>query len=134
MYSSVKQAHCGPSLSPVSDASNIIRDDITEGTVKQNKTMQQKQYRDKEVDGFAELREAIRAATDDQEIPKTRHEILLKAAQQIKLLLSMNLRLHQQLNTPKPRAYSQINNGHLTAPGKCQPHEPLRPYHKTQTL
>jgi len=40
--------------------------------------MQQKQYRDKEIDGFAELREAIREATDDQEIPKSRYETLSK--------------------------------------------------------
>jgi hypothetical protein len=52
--------------------------DDTEGTAKQNKSMLQKKYREKEVDGFAELREAIREATDDQEIPRTRHETLAK--------------------------------------------------------
>jgi hypothetical protein len=63
-----------PSLYPIPDAFKMTRDD----TAKQNKSMQQKQYRDKEVDGFVELREAIRETTDDQETPKTRHETLAK--------------------------------------------------------
>jgi hypothetical protein len=74
MCSSVKQTHYESSLSPISDMTH----DDTEGTAKQNKSMLQKKYREKEVDGFAELREAIREATDDQEIPRTRHETLAK--------------------------------------------------------
>ncbi|KAG2134827.1 hypothetical protein DEU56DRAFT_913604 [Suillus clintonianus] len=78
-------------------------DDTTERAYKQNKSAQQKQYRDREVDSFAELREVIREVTDDQEPPRTRHETLLKAAQLIKQLKLdlMNLKLHQQLRTLK---------------------------------
>lgn len=73
MYPSIN--HGESSLSPISGAFNITHDDII---ARHNKSMQQKQYRDKEIDGFAELREAIREATDDQEIPKSRYETLSK--------------------------------------------------------
>lgn len=130
-----------PSLYPISDAFKMTRDD----TAKQNKSMQQKQYRDKEVDGFVELREAIRETTDGQETPKTRHETLAKgkhrknwvkgesgrlttklAVQQIKLLHSMNLWLHQQISIIRSRTYFQMN-GHVTAPS-------MRPFLRISSL
>ncbi|KAG1729253.1 hypothetical protein EDB19DRAFT_1743964 [Suillus lakei] len=101
MHSSVKQAHTNSSLSPISEAFDIMRDDTTEHAYKQNKSTQQKQYRDREVDSFAELREAIREVTDDQEAPRTKYETLSKAAQHIRQLSMMNLRLHQQLHMLK---------------------------------
>lgn len=41
------------------------------------------------------------------------------AAQQIRILLLMNLRLQQQLNMLKSRTYSRMNNGHVTTPSRC---------------
>ena len=78
MYSSVEHAHCESSLSPLSKNFDITRDDTTERSAKQSRSMQQKQYRDKEIDIFAELREVIREATGDQETPRTRHDTLSK--------------------------------------------------------
>lgn len=71
---SVAQAHCKSSFSLISEAFDTMCDDTTERAYKQNKSAQQKQYRDREVDSFAELREVIRKVTDDQEPPRTRHE------------------------------------------------------------
>jgi len=56
----------------------MLHDDTTERVYKQNKSTQQKQYRDREVNSFAELREAIREMTDDQEPPRTKYETLSK--------------------------------------------------------
>ncbi|KAG1748326.1 uncharacterized protein EDB91DRAFT_1245034 [Suillus paluster] len=103
----MEQAHCRSSFSPISEAFDIMQDDATKRTSKQKKSIQQRQYRDKEVDSFAELREAIREVTDDQETPGTRHETLSKAAQYIRQLSWMNLRLHQHLSILK---LSQMND------------------------
>ncbi|KAG1798986.1 uncharacterized protein HD556DRAFT_1349785 [Suillus plorans] len=75
----------------------MMHDDTKDHAYRQNKSTQQKQYRDRETDGFAELREAIRESTDDQEAPKTKYETLSKAAQHIRQLNLMNLKLQQQL-------------------------------------
>lgn len=56
----------------------MMHDDTKDHAYRQNKSTQQKQYRDRETDGFAELREAIRESTDDQETPKTKYETLSK--------------------------------------------------------
>ncbi|KAG1760426.1 hypothetical protein EDD22DRAFT_954959 [Suillus occidentalis] len=101
MYSSVEQAYSEPSFSPNSEAFDMLHDDTTERSYKQNKSTQQKQYRDREVNSFAELREAIREMTDDQEPPRTKYEILSKAAQHIRQLRQMNLKLQQQLHMLK---------------------------------
>ncbi|KAG2356095.1 hypothetical protein BDR07DRAFT_1464224 [Suillus spraguei] len=83
MYSSVERAHCGSSSFPKSEAFDMMamHDDAPERAYKQNKSTQQKQYRDREVDSFSELREAIREMTDDQEIPRTKYETLSKVYQ-----------------------------------------------------
>jgi hypothetical protein len=76
MYSSVEQAYSESSFSPNSETFDMLHDDTPERSYKQNKSTQQKQYRDREVNSFAELREAIREMTDDQEPPRTKYEIL----------------------------------------------------------
>ncbi|KIK46194.1 hypothetical protein CY34DRAFT_449431 [Suillus luteus UH-Slu-Lm8-n1] len=103
MYSSVEQAYSESSFSPNSEAFDMLHDDTTErsSSYKQNKSTQQKQYRDREVHSFAELREAICEMTDDQEPPRTKYEILSKAAQHIRQLRQMNLKLQQQLHILK---------------------------------
>lgn len=80
MYSSVEQAYSESSFSPNSEAFDMLHDDTTErsSSYKQNKSTQQKQYRDREVHSFAELREAICEMTDDQEPPRTKYETLSK--------------------------------------------------------
>jgi len=55
-----------------------MQDDIIDRAYKQSKSTQQKQYRDREVDSFADLREAIREMTDNQEAPRTKYETLSK--------------------------------------------------------
>jgi hypothetical protein len=56
----------------------MMQDDIIDRAYKQSKSTQQKQYRDREVDSFADLREAIREMTDNQEAPRTKYETLSK--------------------------------------------------------
>lgn len=56
----------------------MMQDDIKDRAYKQSKSTQQKQYRDREVDSFADLREAIREMTDNQEAPRTKYETLSK--------------------------------------------------------
>ncbi|KAG2081738.1 uncharacterized protein F5147DRAFT_243361 [Suillus discolor] len=97
IHSSVEQAHCISSFTPNSGAFDMMHDDTKDHAYRQNKSTQQKQYRDRETDGFAELRDAIRESTDDQEAPKTKYETLSKAAQHIRQLNLMNLKLQQQL-------------------------------------
>lgn len=78
MHSSVKKAHRQSLFSPNSETFDMMQDDTTERSYKQTKSTQQKQYRDREVDSFANLREAIREMTDDQEPPRTKYETLSK--------------------------------------------------------
>ncbi|KAG1846085.1 hypothetical protein DFJ58DRAFT_799786 [Suillus subalutaceus] len=77
----------------------MMQDDTTGRAYKQSKSTQQKQYRDREVDSFADLREAIREMTDNQETPKTKYDTLSKAAQYIRQLSLMNQKLQRQLHT-----------------------------------
>lgn len=46
--------------------------------VKQNKSVLQRQYRNKEVDGFSLVRTEILHATRGEEDPKTRQDVLRK--------------------------------------------------------
>lgn len=78
MHSSIEKAHRQSSFSPNSETFDMMQDDTTERSYKQTKSTQQKQYRDREVDSFANLREAIREMTDDQEPPRTKYETLSK--------------------------------------------------------
>lgn len=78
MYSSVEKARRKSSFSPDSETFNMMQDDTTWRVYKESKSTQQKQYRDREVDSFADLREAIREMTDNQETPKTKYETLSK--------------------------------------------------------
>ncbi|KAG2142082.1 hypothetical protein BD769DRAFT_1689457 [Suillus cothurnatus] len=79
----------------------MMQDDIIDRAYKQSKSTQQKQYRDREVDSFADLREAIREMTDNQEAPRTKYETLSKAAQYLRQLNLMNQKLQQQLHALK---------------------------------
>ncbi|KAG1851916.1 hypothetical protein F4604DRAFT_1933852 [Suillus subluteus] len=88
----------------------MMQDDTTGRAYKQSKSTQQKQYRDREVDSFADLREAIREMTDNQETPKTKYDTLSKAAQYIRQLNLMNQKLQQQLHTLKS---SRMNEGSM---------------------
>lgn len=74
MYSSVEQARSKSSFSPNSEAFDMMHNDTIERAYQRNKSTQQKQYRDREVNSFAELRETIREMTDDQQTPRTKHE------------------------------------------------------------
>jgi hypothetical protein len=76
MYSPVEQAYSESAFSPYSEAFDMMYDDTAGRTYKQNKSTQQKKYRDREVNSFAELREAIRGMTDDHEPPRTKYETL----------------------------------------------------------
>ncbi|KAG2156874.1 uncharacterized protein EDB93DRAFT_1247063 [Suillus bovinus] len=105
--SSVDQAHYKSSWSPNPEVFDMSHHDTTERAYKQNKSTQQKQYRDREIDGFADLREAIRESTDDQEPPRTKYEILSKASRHIRQLDLMNKMLQQQLHMLKS---SRIND------------------------
>ncbi|KAG2069553.1 hypothetical protein BDR04DRAFT_1101434 [Suillus decipiens] len=123
MYSSVEQAHGRSSSFLESEAFDMMHDDAPGRAYRQNKSTQQKQYRDREVDSFAELREAIREMTDEQEIPRTKYETLSKAAQCIRQLILMNQKLQQELHMLKS---SRMNNeGYMMA----QPQVPAMPSH-----
>ncbi|KAG2156870.1 uncharacterized protein EDB93DRAFT_1247059 [Suillus bovinus] len=64
---------------------------------KQNKSVLQKQYRSKELDGFSLVRAEIRHATRGEIDPKTRQDVLRKAARLIKDLAVLNAKLQHQL-------------------------------------
>ncbi|KAG1776427.1 hypothetical protein EV702DRAFT_1046298 [Suillus placidus] len=64
---------------------------------KQNKSVLQKQYRNKELDGFSLVRAEIRHATGGEIDPKTRQDVLRKAARLIRELSVLNTKLQHQL-------------------------------------
>ncbi|KAG1729251.1 hypothetical protein EDB19DRAFT_1832465 [Suillus lakei] len=69
---------------------------------KQNKSVLQKQYRNKELDGFSLVRTEIRHATGGEIDPKTRQDVLRKAARLIKELSVLNKKLQHQLYKSRP--------------------------------
>ncbi|OAX38257.1 hypothetical protein K503DRAFT_172673 [Rhizopogon vinicolor AM-OR11-026] len=69
---------------------------------KQNKSVLQKQYRNKEVDGFSLVRTEILHATSGEVDPKTRHDVLRKAARLIRELYILNTKLQHQLCNSRP--------------------------------
>jgi hypothetical protein len=64
---------------------------------KQNKSVLQKQYRNKELDEFSSVRKEIRHATGGDIDPKTRQDVLRKAARLIRELYMSNTKLQHQL-------------------------------------
>ncbi|KAG2343022.1 hypothetical protein BDR05DRAFT_963411 [Suillus weaverae] len=70
---------------------------LVEAMPKQNKSVLQKQYRNKELDGFSLVRAEIRHATGGEIDPKTRQDVLRKAARLIKELSVLNTKLQHQL-------------------------------------
>ncbi|KAG1717382.1 hypothetical protein EDB19DRAFT_1840226 [Suillus lakei] len=69
---------------------------------KQHKSVLQKQYRNKELDGFSLVRTEIRHATGGEIDPKTRQDVLRKAARLIKELSVLNKKLQHQLYKSRP--------------------------------
>ncbi|KAG0702041.1 hypothetical protein DFH29DRAFT_923494 [Suillus ampliporus] len=69
---------------------------------KQNKSVLQKQYRNKELDGFSSVRTEIRHATRGEVDPKTRQDVLKKAARLIRELYVLNTKLQHQLYKSRP--------------------------------
>ncbi|KIK46196.1 hypothetical protein CY34DRAFT_800715 [Suillus luteus UH-Slu-Lm8-n1] len=65
----------------------------------QSKADLQRQYRGKEGEGFAELRQAIREVTEGQVDLAKRHETLTIAAQKIREFSRQNEELRRQLNS-----------------------------------
>ncbi|KAG1846084.1 hypothetical protein DFJ58DRAFT_799785 [Suillus subalutaceus] len=77
---------------------------LVEAMPKQNKSVLQKQYRNKELDGFSLVRKEIRHATGGELDPKTRQDVLRKAARLIRELSVLNTKLqHQLYNAPHTR-------------------------------
>lgn len=64
----------------------------------QSKAEQQRLYREKEGEGFADLQQAIREVTAGMVDPAKRHETLTAAAQKIRELTRQNEELRRQLN------------------------------------
>ncbi|KAG2134825.1 hypothetical protein DEU56DRAFT_901958 [Suillus clintonianus] len=69
---------------------------------KQNKSALQKLYRNKELDGFSLVRTEIRHATGGELDPKTRQDVLRKAARLIRELSVLNAKLQHQLYKYRP--------------------------------
>lgn len=63
----------------------------------QSKADLQRQYREKEGEGFAELQQAIREVTEGQVALAKRHETLTTATQKIRELSRQNEELRRQL-------------------------------------
>lgn len=80
---------------------------LVEAMPKQNKSVLQKQYRSKELDGFSLVRKEIRHATGGAIDPKTRQDVLRKAARLIKELSTSNTKLQHQLYNSR-HAYSEM--------------------------
>ncbi|KAG1760424.1 hypothetical protein EDD22DRAFT_901209 [Suillus occidentalis] len=72
-------------------------DHLVEAMPKQNKSVLQKQYRNKELDGFSLVRTEIRHATGGEIDPKTRQDVLRKAARLIRELSVLNAKLQNQI-------------------------------------
>ncbi|KAG2038356.1 hypothetical protein BDR03DRAFT_954525 [Suillus americanus] len=100
-----------PTVSPsgcfVSPPPNLPLEYLVEAMPKQNKSVLQKQYRNKELDGFSSVRKEIRHATGGEMDPKTRQDVLRKAARLIRELSVLNTKLQHQLYNP-PHTNSEI--------------------------
>ncbi|KAG1862435.1 hypothetical protein C8R48DRAFT_762186 [Suillus tomentosus] len=70
---------------------------LVETMPKQNKSVLQKQYRSKELDGFSLVRAEIYHASRGKSDPKTRQDVLRKAARLIRELSVLNAKLQQQI-------------------------------------
>lgn len=70
---------------------------LVEAMPRQNKSVLQKQYRNKELDGFSLVRTEIRHATGGEIDPKTRQDVLRKAARLIRELSVLNAKLQHQM-------------------------------------
>lgn len=65
---------------------------------RQDKSVLQKRYRNKELDGFSLVRKEIRYATGGDIDPETRQDVLRKAARLIRELSVLNKKLQHQLH------------------------------------
>lgn len=68
---------------------------------KQDKSVLQKRYRNKELDGFSLVRKEICYATGGEMGTKTRQDVLRKAARLIRELYALNKKLQQQLHNSR---------------------------------
>ncbi|KAG1748322.1 uncharacterized protein EDB91DRAFT_1113353 [Suillus paluster] len=69
---------------------------------KQKKSVLQKKYRNKELDGFSLVRTEIYHATRGEVDPRTRQDVLKKAARLIRELYVLNAELQYQLCKSRP--------------------------------
>lgn len=78
---------------------------LVDAMPKQNKSVLQKQYRNKELDGFSLVRTEIRHATGGEIDPKTRQDVLRKAARLIRELSVLNAKLQHQIHKSHHTGY-----------------------------
>ncbi|KAG0699093.1 hypothetical protein DFH29DRAFT_1002227 [Suillus ampliporus] len=96
---------------------------------RQNKSVVQKQYRDKLLDGFSLVQTEIRHATRGEADPKTRQDVLRKAAQLIRELYVLNAKLQHQNSRPGSETPPSYARGPQTPISPCaqDPYSPI-PY------